>query len=137
MAGLVALGYVGANVTIPHKTAVLAYCDELDPFAERAGSANTLVVRDGRVLASSTDGLAVADAVDAAAGARIALARRGRGGPGRGDGAARGRGGCARRGRTEARRAAGAPRAFTRSSPAGRSARPMGGLRTPTAPRSS
>ena len=59
-----------ARATIPHKTAVLAYCDELDPFAERAGSANTLVVRDGRVLASSTDGLAVADAVDAA-GARV------------------------------------------------------------------
>jgi shikimate dehydrogenase len=64
VAGLVALGFAGANVTIPHKTTVLAYCDEIDTFAERAGSANTLVVRDGRVLASSTDGLAVVDAVE-------------------------------------------------------------------------
>jgi shikimate dehydrogenase len=63
--GLVALGFRGANVTIPHKTAVLAYCDELDRVAERAGSVNTLVIRDGRVLGSSTDGLAVTEAVEA------------------------------------------------------------------------
>jgi shikimate dehydrogenase len=63
--GLVALGFNGANVTIPHKTTVLAYCDELDQVGERAGSVNTLLVRDGRVLGSSTDGLAVTDAVEA------------------------------------------------------------------------
>lgn len=57
--GLVALGFAGANVTIPHKTAVVAFCDELDGVAERAGSVNTLVVRDRRVLGSSTDGAAV------------------------------------------------------------------------------
>jgi shikimate dehydrogenase len=65
VAGLVALGFRGANVTIPHKTVVLAYCDELDPVAERAGSVNTLVVRDGRVHGSSTDGQAVTDGVEA------------------------------------------------------------------------
>jgi shikimate dehydrogenase len=65
VAGLVALGFAGANVTIPHKTPVLAYCDELDAVAERSGSVNTLVVRDGRVLGSSTDGQAVTDAVEA------------------------------------------------------------------------
>jgi shikimate dehydrogenase len=65
VAGLVALGFRGANVTIPHKTGVLALCDELDAVAERAGSVNTLVIREGRVLGSSTDGLAVTDAVEA------------------------------------------------------------------------
>ena len=65
VAGLVALEFAGANVTIPHKTAVLAYCDELDEVAARAGSVNTLLVRDGRVLASSTDGPAVVGLVDA------------------------------------------------------------------------
>ncbi|MDQ3865316.1 MAG: shikimate dehydrogenase, partial [Actinomycetota bacterium] len=59
LAGLAALGFAGANVTIPHKTAALAYCDELDAFSERAGSVNTIVVRDGRLLGSSTDGVAV------------------------------------------------------------------------------
>jgi shikimate dehydrogenase len=65
LAGLVALGFRGANVTIPHKTGVLAYCDELDAVAERAGSVNTLVIREGRVHGSSTDGQAVTDAVEA------------------------------------------------------------------------
>ena len=54
VAGLVALGFEGANVTIPHKVAVVAFCDELDGVAERAGSVNTLVIREGRVLGSST-----------------------------------------------------------------------------------
>ena len=57
--GLVAVGFAGANVTIPHKQAVVGLCDELDEVAARAGSVNTLVIRDGRVHGSSTDGLAV------------------------------------------------------------------------------
>ncbi len=68
--GLVALDFAGANVTIPHKTAVLALCDEVDEFARRCRSVNTLVVEGGRVLGSSTDGLAVTGAVEAA-GARV------------------------------------------------------------------
>jgi shikimate dehydrogenase len=68
--GLVALGFEGANVTIPHKTAVVGFCDELDEIAARAGSVNTLVVRDGRVLGSSTDGRAVVGLVEAG-GARV------------------------------------------------------------------
>lgn len=58
--GLEALGFAGANVTIPHKQAVLELCDELDPVAERAGSVNTLVLDGGRVLGSSTDAEALA-----------------------------------------------------------------------------
>ena len=65
VAGLEALGFAGANVTIPHKTAVVGYCDELDDVAARAGSVNTLVVCDGRVLGSSTDGPAVVGLVEA------------------------------------------------------------------------
>jgi shikimate dehydrogenase len=67
VAGLVALGFEGANVTIPHKIAVVAFCDELDRVAERSGSVNTIVIRNGRVLGSSTDGLAVTEAVEVAA----------------------------------------------------------------------
>ena len=65
--GLVALGFAGANVTIPHKTAVLDFCDEVDDVARKGASANTLVISDGRVRASSTDGLAVTEAVEATA----------------------------------------------------------------------
>jgi shikimate dehydrogenase len=50
--GLVALGFLGANVTTPHKRAVVALCDEVEGGVE---SVNTLVIRDGRVLGSSTD----------------------------------------------------------------------------------
>jgi shikimate dehydrogenase len=70
VSGLEALGFAGANVTIPHKTAVVAFCNELDEVAARAGSVNTVVVRDGRVLGSSTDGPAVAGLVEAE-GARV------------------------------------------------------------------
>jgi shikimate dehydrogenase len=63
--GLVATGFAGANVTIPHKQAVIELCDELDEVATRAGSVNTLVIRDGRVHGSSTDGLAVTTQIEA------------------------------------------------------------------------
>jgi shikimate dehydrogenase len=71
--GLVALDFAGANITIPHKTAVVAFCDELDAVAERAGSVNTLVVSDGRVLGSSTDGPAVVGLVEAAGASVLVL----------------------------------------------------------------
>jgi shikimate dehydrogenase len=71
--GLAALGFAGANVTTPYKTAILSYCDELDGVAERAGSVNTLVVRDGRLLGSSTDGEAVVDSVDASGASALVL----------------------------------------------------------------
>jgi shikimate dehydrogenase len=48
--GLVALGFAGANVTVPHKRSAAAACDEAE-----GGSVNTLVVEDGRVLGFNTD----------------------------------------------------------------------------------
>jgi shikimate dehydrogenase len=57
--GLVASGFAGANVTTPHKQAVIAFCDGVDEVAAGAGSVNTLAIEDGRVVGSSTDGLAV------------------------------------------------------------------------------
>src|SRR6266566_8354106 len=50
VARLVSEGYVGANVTIPHKQAVVALCDEAE-----GDSVNTLIFRDGRVLGFNTD----------------------------------------------------------------------------------
>jgi shikimate dehydrogenase len=62
--GLQAMGFAGANVTIPHKQAVISMCDELDEIAQAAGSVNTLLFDGDRVLGSSTDGDAVAAQVD-------------------------------------------------------------------------
>jgi len=73
--GLVALGFAGANVTIPHKQAVVAACDESDGEA-----VNTLVIRDGRVTGHNTDreilnGIAATRAcVIGGGGAALALA---------------------------------------------------------------
>lgn len=53
---LAALGFRGANVTLPHKEAAFAVCDEVAASARRAGAVNTLVFRDGRILGSCTDG---------------------------------------------------------------------------------
>ena len=50
VSALQTLGFVGANVTIPHKRAVVAACDEAEGDA-----VNTLVIRDGRVLGFNTD----------------------------------------------------------------------------------
>ena len=44
------LGFAGANVTIPHKQAAAAACDEAEGAA-----VNTLLFRDGRVLGFNTD----------------------------------------------------------------------------------
>ena len=64
--GLRGLGFAGANVTIPHKTAVVGLCDQLTPVAERAGSVNTLVFSEQDTLGSSTDGFAITSAVSCA-----------------------------------------------------------------------
>jgi shikimate dehydrogenase len=69
VAGLVALGFAGVNVTTPHKTGVIPLCDELDESAERAGSVNTLVFEHGRILGASTD----AEALDEIQAAQAAV----------------------------------------------------------------
>jgi shikimate dehydrogenase len=54
--GLAALGFAGANVTVPHKSAVLPYLAELTPIAAALGAANTLTVRpDGSLAGDNTD----------------------------------------------------------------------------------
>ena len=51
------LGFVGANVTVPHKEAALAAVDEVSPEARRIGAANTIVVKsDGVLEGRNTDG---------------------------------------------------------------------------------
>jgi shikimate dehydrogenase len=48
-------GFVGANVTIPHKEAALALADEASDAADRIGAANTLSFRAGIIHADNTD----------------------------------------------------------------------------------
>lgn len=51
------LGFVGVNVTIPHKEAILKLADVVTDRAALIGAANTLIFRkDGKVHADNTDG---------------------------------------------------------------------------------
>ncbi|MGQ9684063.1 MAG: shikimate dehydrogenase family protein, partial [Anaerolineae bacterium] len=53
--GLVALGFVGANVTIPHKERAAELVDERTPAAAAIGAVNTITVAGGRLLGDNTD----------------------------------------------------------------------------------
>jgi shikimate dehydrogenase len=53
--GLRDCGFVGVNVTVPHKEAAFALAHELDEAAEAAGAANLLLLRNGRFVGRNTD----------------------------------------------------------------------------------
>jgi shikimate dehydrogenase len=53
--GLVALGFRGANVTMPHKATVIPFLNTVDEVAARAEAVNTIVVDDGRLAGHNTD----------------------------------------------------------------------------------
>ena len=47
--------FVGINVTIPYKEAVMPLIDEIDPMAQTIGAVNTIVNRGGRLIGYNTD----------------------------------------------------------------------------------
>ncbi len=53
----------GANVTIPHKAAVMPLLDEIDPVATAIGAVNTIIVRDDRLIGLNTDAVGFARAL--------------------------------------------------------------------------
>lgn len=75
--GLWALGAVGANVTLPHKRAVLSLCERIDPTAAAVGAANTLVRTNRGFVACNTDAWGAASALTEAGvqmdGARVVI----------------------------------------------------------------
>ena len=80
-AGVAALrcdNYLGANVTVPHKQAVMEYLDDIDGLAARIGAVNTIVNQSGRLVGSNTDALGFinslrSEAGVSAAGLKVAL----------------------------------------------------------------
>ena len=51
------MGFVGANVTLPHKIAVMQLADKITDRATLIGAANTLTFKeDGKIIADNTDG---------------------------------------------------------------------------------
>ncbi len=56
-------GFVGANVTIPHKGAALLLSDRRSEVAREIGAANTLSFRDGEIWADNTDAQGLMEAL--------------------------------------------------------------------------
>lgn len=54
--GMKALGFIGFNVTIPHKVNVMKYLDGISEEAKRIGAVNTVVLEDGKFIGYNTDG---------------------------------------------------------------------------------
>jgi len=55
--GLRGLGFRGANVTVPHKLAVMDALDQIMPEAQVIGAVNTIVNQDNRLIGHNTDGI--------------------------------------------------------------------------------
>lgn len=55
LSGARALGFLGLNLTIPHKVAALSYVDELSPGARRIGAVNTIEFQGDRMIGHNTD----------------------------------------------------------------------------------
>ena len=62
---LAALGFRGANVTIPHKQRAALFCTSLSERAQRTQTVNTIVFDDHRIHGDSTDGEGFLRAIDA------------------------------------------------------------------------
>ncbi len=53
--GLRTFNFAGANVTVPHKQAVMRQLDEIDPVAREIGAVNTIAVQNGALRGFNTD----------------------------------------------------------------------------------
>lgn len=47
--------WLGCNVTMPHKQAVMPFLDAIDPLAARIGAVNTIVREQGKLIGYNTD----------------------------------------------------------------------------------
>ena len=54
--GMKKMGFVGYNVTMPHKTFIPKYLDELSDAAELMGAVNTVAIKQGKAIGHNTDG---------------------------------------------------------------------------------
>lgn len=54
--GLRALGARGFNVSMPYKSEMLRFMDEVLPAGKMCGAVNTVLIEDGRLIGTSTDG---------------------------------------------------------------------------------
>ncbi|MFB1489810.1 MULTISPECIES: shikimate dehydrogenase [unclassified Thiocapsa] len=84
IAGVRALGFAGACITVPYKVASIPFLDEVDADVQAIGAANYMTIDAGRLIGHNNDGKGVVKAIEkvtAIAGKRVAML--GAGGAGR------------------------------------------------------
>jgi shikimate dehydrogenase len=65
------LNFRGANVTIPHKVAIMEYLDDVSEEAKHIGAVNTLVNGNGRWVGHNTDGIGYVRSLKEETGLRL------------------------------------------------------------------
>jgi shikimate dehydrogenase len=68
-------GGKGLNVTVPHKEAAFALCDELGDAASAAGAVNTITIEGARLRGDNTDGIGIVRDITVNQGRVIAESR--------------------------------------------------------------
>jgi len=84
IAGVRALQFAGACITVPYKVAAIPYLDAVDQDVRAIGAANYMTIKDGRLVGHNNDGKGVVKAIEKVTpiqGKRIAML--GAGGAGR------------------------------------------------------
>lgn len=69
------LGFIGCNVTIPHKLEAMSACTWVDPNARLLGAVNTIHFEENRSMGYNTDGPGFARAVEEEFGVPLAKLR--------------------------------------------------------------
>lgn len=65
------LPFVGFNITMPYKQAMLELCDEVATMARMAGAVNTVHIVDGNLIGYNTDGRGLLECLEIDAGAQV------------------------------------------------------------------
>jgi shikimate dehydrogenase len=61
--GIKAFSILGINVTMPFKQVIMKYLDEIEPFAKKIASVNTIKNKEGYLIGRNTDGVAAMKAL--------------------------------------------------------------------------
>lgn len=57
-------GWIGGNITVPHKTAVIPHLDHIDDAATKMGAVNTIWWEDGVLVGGNTDAIGFLGNID-------------------------------------------------------------------------